>query len=62
MIAGIVFGFIIILVGFGLFLQASGYITNFWSYLWPFILVIFGVLLLLGAIYGRRRYAGTRRY
>ncbi len=62
MIAGIVFGTIIILVGLGLFLQASGYITNFWSYFWPFILVIFGLLVLLGAVYGRRRYAGNRRY
>ncbi len=62
MIAGLVFGIIIILVGLGLFLQSSGYIENFWSVFWPIIIVIFGVLILAGAIYGRRRYAGTRRY
>jgi hypothetical protein len=62
MIAGIIFGIIIILAGLGLFLQATGYIGNFWNILWPIIIVIFGVLLLLGALYGRRRYTGTRRY
>jgi hypothetical protein len=62
MIAGLVFGIIIIVIGLGLFLQQSGYIGNFWSIFWPFIIIIFGILVLLGAIYGRRRYAETRRY
>ncbi len=61
MIAGLVFSIIIIVVGLGLFLQANGYITNFWSIFWPFIIIIFGILVLLGAIYGRRRYAETHR-
>jgi len=56
MIVGIVIGIIIVLVGLGLFLQATYGITiNFW----PFIIIIFGVLIVLGAIFGRRRrYAG----
>jgi hypothetical protein len=62
MIAGLVFGIIIIVVGLGLFLQQSGYIANFWSLFWPFIIIIFGILVLLGAIYGRRRHVETRRY
>jgi ribosomal protein L40E len=62
MIAAIIFGIIIILAGLGLFLQSTGYIGNFWNLLWPFIIIIFGILILLGAIYGRRRYAETRRY
>jgi MYXO-CTERM domain-containing protein len=59
MIAGIVFGIIIILFGLGLFLQASGYIGNFWNIFWPIILVIFGLLMLLGALFGRRRHTQT---
>ncbi len=62
MIAGVVIGLIIIIAGLGFFLQASGYIGDFWSVFWPIIIVIFGILLLVGAIYGRRRYAETRRY
>lgn len=53
MIASLVIGLIIILVGVGLFLNVTyGINVN----LWPLILVIFGVLLILGALYGRRRY------
>ncbi len=53
MIVGIVIGFIIILVGLGIFLQTTYNITvDFW----PFIIIIFGVLILLGALFGRRRY------
>ena len=52
MIAGLVFGIIIILVGLGLFLQTTyGISLNFW----PLILIIFGVLMLAGALYRRRR-------
>jgi tetrahydromethanopterin S-methyltransferase subunit E len=53
MIAGIVFGLIIILAGLGLFLQAYGIDINFW----PLIIVIFGVLIVAGALYNRRRYS-----
>ncbi len=52
MIAALVFGVIIILVGLGLFLQATyGVNIN----LWPLIIIIFGVLVLAGALYRRRR-------
>ena len=60
MIAGAIFGIIIILAGLGLFMEASHIISNFWNVFWPIIIVIFGVLLLIGAIYGRRRYAQSR--
>ncbi len=53
MIVGIVIGLIIILVGLGAFLQVYGINFNFW----PFILVIFGILIVLGALYRRRRYS-----
>jgi flagellar biosynthesis protein FliQ len=62
MIAGIVFGAIIIIVGIGLFLQASGYIVDFWSSFWPIIIIIFGLLIVLGALFGRRRHAEAHRY
>jgi uncharacterized membrane protein YvbJ len=53
MIVGIVFGVIIVLVGLGLFLQTYGVNFNFW----PLVVIIFGVLILLGALFGRRRYS-----
>jgi hypothetical protein len=62
MIAGIIFGTIIILVGLGLYLQETGYIGNFWNILWPVIIVIVGILIISGAIYGRGRRRETRRY
>lgn len=62
MIAGTIFGAIVILVGLGLYLQETGYIGNFWNILWPIIIVIFGILVLLGAVYGQRRRSKTRRY
>jgi uncharacterized membrane protein YvbJ len=53
-IFGLVIGIIIILVGIGAFLQLTYGITlNFW----PLILIIVGVLILLGGLYGRRRYS-----
>ena len=52
MIASIVIGAIIILVGLTLFLQTTYNIDiNFW----PFILVIIGILIVAGALYRRRR-------
>ena len=53
MIVGIVFGAIIVLVGLGLFLQTYGVNFDFW----PLVVIIFGVLILLGALFGRRRYS-----
>jgi len=60
MIASLVFGTIIVLVGLGLFLQASGYVVNFGNYIWPLILIIFGLLILAGALYGRSKHTTTR--
>ena len=58
MIVGIVIGFIVILVGLGLFLQATyGISIDFWQYIWPFIIIVFGVLILAGALYRRKRYS-----
>ena len=51
-IASLVFGAIIVLIGLSLFLQTTLNINiNFW----PLILVIIGLLIVAGAIYGRRR-------
>jgi uncharacterized membrane protein YvbJ len=51
-IAALIFGAIIILVGVSLFLQTNYNISvNFW----PIIIVIFGVLMLAGALYSRQR-------
>jgi hypothetical protein len=58
MIVAVIFGVIILLVGLGSLLQASGYIFDFWQYLWPLIIVIIGVLVILGGLFGRRH----RRY
>jgi len=56
MIVGLIFGIIIIFVGLSLLFDLG----NFWSYIWPLIIIIFGVLILLGALFGRRRR--PRRY
>jgi len=55
MIVGIVVGLIIVLVGLGLFLQTYGIQIDFW----PIIIIIFGVLFLIGALYRYRRYSGS---
>jgi uncharacterized membrane protein YvbJ len=49
-----IFGIIIVLVGLGLFLQAA---FNIFIDLWPFIIIIFGLLLVIGALYRYRRYS-----
>ncbi len=55
-IAAMVFGIIIILVGLSLWLNVTyGYNLNWW----PFIIIIFGVLILVGALYRRRRRFST---
>jgi hypothetical protein len=51
-IATLVFGVIIILVGVSLFLQGN---YNISIDFWPIILVIFGVLIMAGALYSRQR-------
>lgn len=50
-IAGLIFGLIIILFGVSSLLG-----IDFGSYFWPFIIIIFGILIFVGALY---RY--TRR-
>ena len=49
-VAGIIFGIIIIIVGIALFTGES-----IWKYIWPFIIIMFGLLVIVGALYGRRR-------
>ncbi len=51
MIVGLIVGLIIIVAGIGIFFG-----VNFWTYLWPLIIIIFGILIILAAIFGRRRY------
>jgi hypothetical protein len=53
MIVSLVLGLIIILIGLGLFLQAAYGIS---LPVWPFIIIILGVLILAGGIYRQRRY------
>ena len=51
-IVGIIFGIIIVFVGLAIL---SGF--EIWSYFWPLIIVIVGILIIAGALYGmRRRY------
>ncbi len=53
-VASLVFGIIIILVGLSLFIQEVYGIPIPW---WPLIIVLFGILVIIGALYGfRRRY------
>ena len=49
-IVGIIFGVIVILVGLAIF---QG--VQLWEYMGPAILVILGILIIAGALYGMRR-------
>ena len=49
-IAGVIFGIIIILAGVSWLLG-----FEFWEIFWPLIVIIFGILVLAGALYGLRR-------
>ncbi len=56
-IAGLIIGVIIILAGFIFLLQETGVVKQAWDVFWPFIIIIFGILVLAGALYGlSRRY------
>jgi len=53
-VVGLAIGIIIILAGVSLILQEVYQITVPW---WPFVIIIFGILVIVGALYGlRRRY------
>jgi len=53
-IVGIVFGLIIILAGLSLLLHTFYGIPEFWL---PSVIIIFGILMVIGALYGlRHRY------
>ena len=49
-IAGVIFGIIILIVGLTLFLGQS-----VWSWLWPFLIIVFGCLIIAGVLYRMRR-------
>jgi uncharacterized membrane protein YvbJ len=52
-IVGIIFGIIIIFIGIAIY---TG-LTNVWNVLGPLVIVIIGILLIAGALYGmRQRY------
>ena len=46
LIVGILIGILLILVGL-----SSIYGLNIWTYLWPIIIILIGILIILGAIY-----------
>jgi hypothetical protein len=50
-IAGMVFGIIIVAIGLAIFAGLS----EIWNYLWPIVIIIVGVLIVAGALYGMRR-------
>jgi len=50
LIVGIVFGILLILFGI-----SSIYGFAFWDYVWPLIVVLFGILILVSAIYNYTR-------
>jgi uncharacterized membrane protein YvbJ len=56
-IVGLAIGIIILLTGALLFLRATGAEWANTDLMWPFAVIIFGVLIIVGAFYGmRRRY------
>jgi hypothetical protein len=53
-IVGIAIGAIIVLAGVIWFMQQSGMISSTVS-VWPFAAIIFGILIVIGALYGLSR-------
>jgi len=51
-VVGLVFGIIIIIVGFSWLVSRVAHIE---IEVWPIIVIIFGILILVGALYGLRR-------
>ena len=49
-IAGVIFGAFIILIGIALVLE-----QDIWRLIWPFMLIIIGVLIVAGVLYGLSR-------
>jgi len=55
-IVGIAIGVIIVVAGLIWFMQQAGYISRAVE-IWPFAAIVFGILIVIGALYGmRRRY------
>ena len=54
-VVGLAIGLIILLWGSIWFLQEVGYISGEVN-VWPFAIVIFGILIIVGALYSRRRW------
>ena len=53
-IVTLVIGLIIVLAGLSFLLSEIWHVTIPW---WPFVIILFGILIIVGAIYGlRRRY------
>jgi hypothetical protein len=53
-IVGVAIGAIILLWGLILIMQQTGLVSKTVEF-WPIALIVFGVLILIGAIYGLRR-------
>ncbi|MGD8545456.1 MAG: hypothetical protein PVH12_04710 [Candidatus Bathyarchaeota archaeon] len=54
-IFGLIIGSIIVLSGIIFLLQETGVIVEGFDVMWPFIIIVFGVLIVAGAIYGMTR-------
>jgi uncharacterized integral membrane protein len=48
--AGVIFGILIVIVGITVFLGQS-----VWSWVWPFLIIVLGCLIIAGVLYGMRR-------
>jgi len=53
-VVGIAIGVIILLAGIIYFMQQANLISSSVS-VWPFVIIIFGILLIIGALYGLSR-------
>ena len=55
-IAGLIFGTIIVILGLIFALQEWNVIEEIdWNHIWPFIIIIFGIVVVAGGIYGYSR-------
>lgn len=49
--AAMIFGVLIVIVGIAMLIGES-----IWRYIWPFLIMVFGLLIIIGTLYRRRRW------
>lgn len=56
-------GSLLVILGVLFFLQSAGYLSgDVWGWFWPLFVIVLGIWILLGAVYGRSRYETAEKF